>query len=284
MERSTFKSCQGFLVHMGGTYEVIKPYLHGLFLSENVWRSNRNAHQGYHKAGGEGDLVFNDLDGNLLDSAQPERYDDEEEGLLNAFVLDETIGDHHGLHPSHLFGSELPVLVLPVLRLFSDINALEQIFAGETSIQAIEHPVSGAPCVVFGGGDAPGEGLAGSLTSPFGMPPLLRRGFWGVNGSSNWREMKRVLEAIRAEARLGFMVGCEVWMATDNSTAEATFYKGRSSSPELDAIFLELRLIAIAGNFLLRFVHIAGTRMIDIGIDALLRGLFIYIRWKDPPI
>jgi hypothetical protein len=35
---------------------------------------------------------------------------------------------------------------------------------------------------------------------------------------------------------------------------------------------LELRLIAIAGNFLFCLVHIAGTRMIDIGIDALSRG------------
>jgi len=61
-------------------------------------------------------------------------------------------------------------------------------------------------------------------------------------------------------------------MATDNSTAEASFYKGRSSSPELDAMVLELRLLAIAGNFILRLVHIAGTRMIDIGIDGLSRG------------
>jgi hypothetical protein len=35
---------------------------------------------------------------------------------------------------------------------------------------------------------------------------------------------------------------------------------------------LELRLLAVAGNFVLRVVHIAGTRMIDIGIDALSRG------------
>jgi hypothetical protein len=61
-------------------------------------------------------------------------------------------------------------------------------------------------------------------------------------------------------------------MAADNSTAEAAFYKGRTSSPELDAMVLELCLIAIAGNFILRLVHIAGTRMIDIGIDELSRG------------
>ena len=46
MDRDTFKSCQGFLVHMGGTYEVIKPYLHALFLAENAWRDNHDS-QGY---------------------------------------------------------------------------------------------------------------------------------------------------------------------------------------------------------------------------------------------
>ena len=82
--------------------------------------------------------------------------------------------------------------------------------------------------------------------------------------------MKNVLEAIRSDARLGRMVCCEVWIATDNSTAEASFYKARSSSPELDAmVVLELRLLAIAGNFILRLVRIAGTQIIDIGIDAL---------------
>jgi hypothetical protein len=35
---------------------------------------------------------------------------------------------------------------------------------------------------------------------------------------------------------------------------------------------LELWLLAIAGNCVLRLVHITGTRMIDIGIDALSQG------------
>jgi hypothetical protein len=151
------------------------------------------------------------------------------------------------------------------------LDALEQIFMGLTPTQVIERPVAGAHSLAFGGGDASGEGY-GSLISPLGMPPLLRRGFWGVSGSSNWREMRNLLEAIREEARLGRLIGCDVWLTTDNSTAEASFYKGRSSSPDLDAMVLELRLLAIAGNFILHLVHIAGTRMIELGIDALSRG------------
>jgi hypothetical protein len=35
-----------------------------------------------------------------------------------------------------------------------DIDVLDKIFAGVTPIQAIKRPLSGARCIVFGGGDA----------------------------------------------------------------------------------------------------------------------------------
>jgi hypothetical protein len=103
------------------------------------------------------------------------------------------------------------------------MDALEKIFMGDAPIQVIERPVlARARCLAFGGGDASGEGF-GSLVSPLGMLPLLRQGFWHVTGSSNRREMRNILEAIREEARLGRLIGCEVWITTDNSTAEAPF-------------------------------------------------------------
>ena len=126
--------------------------------------------------------------------------------------------------------------------------------------------------MVFGGGDASGEGF-GSKIAPFGVAPLIRRGFWGpLSKSSNWREMRNLLEAVREENGRGRLTGCEVWLTTDNSTAELSFCKGRSTSPELDEMVLELRLLAIRGNFVLRLLHIAGTRMIELGIDGLSRG------------
>jgi len=60
--------------------------------------------------------------------------------------------------------------------------------------------------------------------------------------------------------------------ATDNSTAEAAFTKGRSSSPELDEMVLELRELALMGGFMLRLFHVAGMRMIAMGIDDASRG------------
>ena len=196
-----------------------------------------------------------------MDNRDP--FEDEEEhlqvvGALNDDVFP-TFMDVLALDPSPAISGIPPKTVGTVPRLQSDMDALEKIFSGDTPIQSIERPVSGARSVAFGGGDASGEGF-GSLLSPLGMEPLMRRGFWVCNESSNWREMRNLLEAIREEARLGRLVGFEVWLATDNSTAEASFYKGRSSSPELDSMVLELCLLAIASNFVLHLlVHIVGT-------------------------
>lgn len=61
-------------------------------------------------------------------------------------------------------------------------------------------------------------------------------------------------------------------MATDNSTAANAFYKGASSSKALHEMITELRMLTISGNFVLKLYHVAGTRMIESGIDALSRG------------
>lgn len=66
--------------------------------------------------------------------------------------------------------------------------------------------------------------------------------------------------------------GREIWFATDNSTLERAYYKGYSSSPELYEMVEELRFLSLKGDFLLRIIHVAGTRMIELGIDGLSRG------------
>ena len=105
--------------------------------------------------------------------------------------------------------------------------------------------------------------------------PLLRRGFWKADESdesSNWRELRNLIDTIQEEAEKGSLVGKEVWLATDNSTAAFAFYKGASTSKLLHQMVIELRMIALQGNFVIHIYHIAGTRMIESGIDALSRG------------
>jgi hypothetical protein len=84
--------------------------------------------------------------------------------------------------------------------------------------------------------------------------------------------MRNLLDALQLEVKLGRLVGRELWLATDNSTAASAYFKGASGSRALHEMVTELRELTLKGNFILHIFHIAGTRMIQIGVDALSRG------------
>jgi hypothetical protein len=50
--------------------------------------------------------------------------------------------------------------------------------------------------------------------------------------------------------------GCEVFLFTDNSTAEAVFLKGNSTSRGLFDAMLELRKLEMQGELLLHLIHV----------------------------
>lgn len=87
MDRVTFKSGQGFLVHMvGGTYyKFSKPYLHGLFLSVNVWQDYRDSYC-YRLAGGDESSALDELD-----SLEWDPLEDEEEAIGVASLFGDAI-------------------------------------------------------------------------------------------------------------------------------------------------------------------------------------------------
>jgi len=271
MERKAFKSGTGFLLHVGETYQAeVQPYLQGFFLSENSWRDDRDAEGYQHQGSAEPPPVEEDKlfeEGLLDDVEESHAFDDDWERPTS---------DPEASTTDEAEDGEPPPMVSPVPRLADDVRALKMVFAGDTPVHSIIRPVRGAFCVVYGGGDAAGEGF-GSKWNPLGMETLAETGFWCSEASeqtSNWREFRNLLEAIRREAARGRLTGKEVWVATDNSTASISAYKGRSGSPLLDKMVLELRLIGMRANCIIRFVHVAGTRMIAFGIDGLSRGEF----------
>jgi hypothetical protein len=77
------------------------------------------------------------------------------------------------------------------------------------------------------------------------------------------------LEELVAEGKLD---GCEVFIFTDNTTAEAAFYKGNSSSRHLYELVLRLRELEMKGNLKVHMIHVAGTRMEAEGADGTSRG------------
>ena len=55
-----------------------------------------------------------------------------------------------------------------------------------------------------------------------------RLGRWGKdmnNSSSNYRELRNLVEALEEMQEDGFLKGAEVFMFTDNTVAESAFYK-----------------------------------------------------------
>jgi hypothetical protein len=90
--------------------------------------------------------------------------------------------------------------------------------------------------------------------------------------SSNFRELRNLVEMIESLVSKGTLAGHELFMFTDNSTAESAFFKGTSSSEKLFDLVLRLRKIEMEGKLFIHLIHVSGTRMISSGVDGLSRG------------
>ena len=91
----------------------------------------------------------------------------------------------------------------------------------------------------YGFGDASSGGFGSSLGLPRGVHG--RFGVWGSDAddkSSNYRELRNLVEAVEEEARKGGLDHAKLWIFTDNSTAESCFVRGSSTSELLHELVL----------------------------------------------
>jgi hypothetical protein len=102
--------------------------------------------------------------------------------------------------------------------------------------------------------------------------------------SSNYRELYNLVDAVENECKDGRLEDAELFLFTDNSTAESAFYRGTSSSKLLFKLVLKLRLAEMKYHLKLHVIHIPGTRMIKLGVDGLSRGNMGEGVMKDPDI
>ena len=103
-------------------------------------------------------------------------------------------------------------------------------------------------------------------------------GIWGRDAeeqSSNYQELRNLVETVEEEVAEGHLADAELWLFTDNSTAESCFFRGGLSSKLLHELVLRLRKAELKYGFELHLVHMAGTRMIAQGTDDLSRGMFL---------
>jgi hypothetical protein len=176
----------------------------------------------------------------------------------------------------------------PAPRLLDDLKALLLLTNSRAPPLRIVRPRRMVQ-VFYGFGDASGKGRGSTLQGfktihhPSGsLGPagdiLYKVGIWSATieeESSNYRELANLVEDTEAEAARGELVDTELFLFTDNSTAESAFYKGSSSSKKLHALVLRLHKLALDYSIILHVVHVAGTRMISQGTDGCSHGVLM---------
>jgi hypothetical protein len=159
-----------------------------------------------------------------------------------------------------------------VPRLRSDVEALKALTAFDTPPpQLVRATKTGK--AIYGFGDASGTGFGSSIK--VGEKTVWKSGQWVwtlQQESSNYRELSNLVFALEDLAEEGTLDGCEIFMFTDNSTAESAHFRGTSGSRRLFDLVLRLKKLEMSATCLIYLVHVAGTRMIFQGTDGLSRG------------
>jgi len=236
LDRKFLESVWGFYIHLQCTYPSVTPYIKGLHLTINGWQGGRDEDMW---------KVNQSWDG---DGGDP---------------------DYFATPPS----PHAPARVTPAPRLRQDMQALHALFSHPTPPIRYLRPRR-ARIALYGFVDASGSGFGGSYTAQDGRL-LYRHGIWGRDAdhvSSNYKELRNLVDTVEEGTQSGELHHSELFIFTDNSTAEGAYYKGNTNSKLLFDLVLRLRQLDMGGLLRLHITHVAGTRMVAQGADGLSRG------------
>ena len=234
VDRKELERIRGFLVYVSLTFEVMVSYLKGIHMTLESWRDDR------------------DEDGWRLNPKDRRR------------IIMERKDER-----------KPPQRVSQVSRFKGDVEALVELPRGEEPPRIQARPTVGASvAMIFA--DASGEGFGSSLWIYGSTKIDTEHGLWTRaygSRSSSFRELYNLVLRLEALVRDGTIArGTEVFMFTDNSTAESAFYRGTSSSRLLFELVLRTRKLEMDGHVFVKVIWVAGTRMIEQGTDGLSRG------------
>jgi hypothetical protein len=239
ISRKRLEQIRGFLQYVAQTYTTLTSYLIGFHMTIDAWRPGR------------------DHDGWRLAQTLWQQIKKEDEDWSREEVEAE----------------EVPVTVKAVPRFRDDIAALGQLMS------AVNPPLKRVRCkktarVFYGFGDASGSGFGAAIQ--VGDEIYYEYGQWCTEVSedmtSNWRELNNLVEALERLATEHDLSGCEIFIFTDNSTAEAAYWKGTSKSRLLFELVLRMKSLEIAHDLHIHVLHVSGKRMIAAGPDGLSRA------------
>ena len=253
LDYKQLQSDRGFMVYVAQAYTAMKPYLKGFHLSLETWRGGRDE---------EGWKIRTKLEATTSDDL-PFRDEVEMEVDEGDIAVAETrTGPESGI-------------TMAVPRFKTDLEALLRLSSADTP--RIRLVRSTQICTaLYGFGDASSDGFGATIERKEGV--VGRYGLWAADTSSqssNYRELLNLVETIEGEGAAGSLNDTEIWLFTDNVTAEGCFVKGSSTSPLLHELVLRLRKMEMEHGLALFLVHVAGTRMIAQGTDGLSRGLLV---------
>jgi hypothetical protein len=234
MLHKQLESVRGSLVYLSRTYPALVPYLKGIHLTLDSWRPNRDS-QGW--------------------KTQP----------LSDVELD-------GLTLPSSTANNPPEYISAVGQLTADIAALRLLFSPSYPPKRAVRPQATATAA-YGFGDASGSGFGTTLLIQGTIH--YRHGQWSTmesESSSNYRELHNLILGIEEAVSAGVLNNTELFLFTDNTSAEAAFHKGTSSSKTLFNLVLRLRVLQMHCGLFLHVIHVAGSRMQAQGTDDLSRG------------
>jgi hypothetical protein len=165
-----------------------------------------------------------------------------------------------------------PGLIRAVTRLLPDLEVMLMLAEAEDSPL---HRVRAKSKIniLYCYGDASGSRFGWCID--FGEGVRYELGEWCKSiqeDTSNYRELRNLVKAMVRAAQEGRLDGCEVFLYTDNQTAEGAYSKGKAGSRSLFELIVMLYKFQMEFDFILHVIWIAGTRMIQQGTDGLSRG------------
>ena len=267
---------QGFLmyVYVVCMYPWINPYMKGLHLTIDSWRPFRGV-DGFKLRGKE---LENALTWGLDRDMPCRRAKDE---------MDEEGGPHVLLMA--LRGSsddKPPVEVKPVARFIDDLAYLTQLTQADTPPKQLYRAKHALALFVIGNASRKAKGAV--VVSQYGLD--YESGVWSQHWRgkpSNVREAENlgdrlkqlagelainVAERLKTLNKSGALANHKVFILTNNSAFEGSYYKGHLASKELSDIVFRLYKAQQTGGFILHVLHISGKRMKATAVNSLSRG------------
>ena len=211
------ESARGFLVYVANTFKAMIPYLKGIHLTLDSWRRDHC-----------------DLDGWRL----PYRLRE----------LSELQEDSSGRKPR-------PLAVKGVPRLMDDLVVLMKFTASATPPRVAARPSQSLAMFIVW--DASGTGFGGSTWKAGEANITASFGAWDkrlMRESSNFKEAYNLVLLLEHQISQGQIEsGSEIFVFTDNLTAERAFNKGASTSKSLHDLIVRIRSLEMQGLIFPKF-------------------------------